>query len=101
MSVTLLLIGLLLQAATAPAPPQSFAPADRIPFDSAVTTGTLPNGMRYYIRKNAKPEKRVELRLALKAGAVDEAADQQGIAHFLEHMAFNGSRRFKPGELIK
>jgi zinc protease len=101
MSVTLLLIGLLLQAATAPAPPQSFAPADRVPFDSAVTTGTLPNGMRYYIRKNGRPEKRVELQLAVKAGSVDEAADQQGLAHFLEHMAFNGTRRFKPGELIK
>src|ERR671911_457832 len=101
MSLTLLLVGLLLQAATAPAPaPQSFAPTERVPFDAAVRTGTLPNGLRYYIRKNARPEKRVALQLAVKAGSVDEAEDQQGLAHFLEHMAFNGTRRFKPGELI-
>jgi zinc protease len=93
-----LAIGLLLQ--TAAAPPQSFAPGERIPFDSAVRTGTLPNGLTYYIRKNARPEKRVALQLAVKAGSVDEADDQQGLAHFLEHMAFNGTRRFKPGELV-
>jgi zinc protease len=85
-----------------PATPPSQAAADSkpIPFDAAVTTGTLPNGMRYYIRKNSRPENRVELQLAVKAGSVDEADDQQGVAHFLEHMAFNGTRRFKPGELI-
>ncbi len=97
MTRALLLSVLLFQAA-----PQSrtFAPADRLPFDQAVTTGTLPNGLRYYIRKNARPEKRVEMQLAVKAGSVDEANDQQGVAHFLEHMAFNGSRHFKPGELV-
>lgn len=84
--------------AQTPAP--SFAPADRLPFDPAVTMGTLPNGLRYYIRKNTKPEKRVALRLAVKAGSVDETDAQQGLAHFLEHMAFNGSRHYKPGELI-
>jgi len=94
----LLLAGLLLQAAAPQTQPA--APTTRLPFDSAVTTGTLPNGLRYYIRKNSRPEKRVELQLAVKAGSVDEADDQQGVAHFLEHMAFNGSRRFKPGELI-
>jgi zinc protease len=96
MALAVLAVTLLLQAAAAP----SFAPAERIPFDAAVTTGTLPNGMRYYIRKNARPEKRVALQLAVKAGSVDESDDQQGLAHFLEHMAFNGTRRFKPGELI-
>jgi zinc protease len=80
--------------------PQAPAASTRLPFDGAVTTGTLPNGMTYYIRKNTRPENRVELRLAVKAGSVDEADDQQGVAHFLEHMAFNGTRRFKPGELI-
>ena len=101
MSFTLILVSLLLQAATAPAPaPQSFAPTERVPFDAAVRTGTLPNGLRYYIRKNARPEKRVALQLAVKAGSVDETDDQQGLAHFLEHMAFNGTRRFKPGELV-
>ena len=88
-------------AAQTPAPaPQAFAPSDRLPFDAAVTMRTLPNGLRYYIRKNGRPEKRVMLQLAVKAGSVDEADDQQGLAHFLEHMAFNGTKRFKAGELI-
>ena len=73
--------------AQAPAPaasaaPPSFAPAEKIPFDAAVTTGTLPNGLKYYIRRNTRPEKRVSLRLAVKAGSVDEENDQQGLAHF-------------------
>ena len=86
-------------AGQAPAPS---APAltEQIPFDAAVTTGTLPNGLKYYIRRNTRPEKRVSLQLAVKAGSVDEENDQQGLAHFLEHMAFNGTKRFKPGELI-
>ena len=58
----------------------------------AVSTGTLPNGLTYYIRRNTRPEKRVSLQLAVKAGSVDEEDDQQGLAHFVEHMAFNGSR---------
>jgi zinc protease len=73
---------------------------DVIPFDPAVTTGTLPNGLKYYIRQNGRPEKRVAMRLAVKAGSLDEADDQQGLAHMLEHMAFNGTTHFKPGELI-
>ena len=86
--------------AQTPAPISSFVPADKLPFDSAVTAGTLPNGLRYYIRKNTKPEKRVALQLAVKAGSVDETDEQQGLAHFLEHMAFNGSRHYEPGELV-
>ena len=87
--------------AQAPAPaPQSFSPTERVPFDTAVKLETLSNGLRYYIRKNGRPEKRVMLQLAVKAGSIDEADDQQGLAHFLEHMAFNGTKRFKPGELI-
>jgi zinc protease len=77
-----------------------FAPSEPLPFDSAVTTGTLPNGLQYYIRKNTRPEKRVSLQLAVKAGSVDEENDQRGLAHVLEHMAFNGTNRFKPGELV-
>ena len=71
-----------------------------IPFDTAVKTGTLPNGIKFYVRKNTRPAGRVLLRLAVKAGSLDEADDQQGLAHFLEHMAFNGSEHFKPGEFI-
>jgi zinc protease len=73
---------------------------DRIPFDSAVRTGTLPNGLTYFIRQNGRPEHRVTLRLAVKAGSLYEADDQQGLAHLIEHMAFNGSAHFKPGELV-
>ena len=68
--------------------------SQKLPFDAAVTRGTLPNGLEYYIRRNTRPEKRVALRLAVKAGSVDEENDQQGLAHFLEHMAFNGTKRF-------
>ena len=78
-----------------------FQPTDLLPFDPTVTRGTLPNGLTYYVRRNTRPEKRVMLQLAVKAGSVDETDAQQGLAHFLEHMAFNGSRHFKPGELIK
>ena len=89
--------------ASQPQPPAA-APAvaltDIVPFDPAVTTGTLPNGLRYYIRKNSRPEKRVQMQLAVKAGSVDETDEQLGLAHFLEHMAFNGTRHFKAGELI-
>jgi zinc protease len=107
--VTALLTSILLMTAhangaapqdTAPASAQSFALAERVPFDTAVKLETLPNGLRYYIRKNGRPEKRVMLQLAVKAGSIDEADDQQGLAHFLEHMAFNGTKRFKAGELI-
>ena len=88
-------------ALQAPASKAEFQPGDRLPFDPAVTRATLPNGLTYYVRRNIRPEKRVMLQLAVKAGSVDETDAQQGLAHFLEHMAFNGSRHFKPGELIK
>jgi zinc protease len=75
-------------------------PQDIIPFDAAVRAATLPNGVKVFIRHNEQPAKRVSLRLAVKAGSIDEADDQQGLAHLIEHMAFNGSTHFKPGELI-
>ena len=71
-----------------------------LPFDATVRTGTLPNGMRYYIRKNAKPENRVELRLALNAGSMQEEDSQQGLAHFVEHMCFNGTKNFEKNALV-
>src|SRR5215207_8474257 len=88
-------------AAQVPAQAPAYAPSDPLPFDTAVLRGTLPNGLSYYIRRNTRPEKRVMLQLAIKAGSVDEEEPQQGLAHFLEHMAFNGSAHFAPGELIK
>jgi zinc protease len=73
---------------------------DRMPLNPQVKVGKLPNGLIYYIQKNGKPEHRVELRLVVKAGSILEDADQQGLAHFIEHMAFDGSRHFKKHELI-
>ena len=70
------------------------APAASLPFDPAVTVGTLSNGMRYYIRENHKPEKRAELRLVVNAGSVLEDDDQRGLAHMVEHMAFRGTKKF-------
>ena len=67
----------------------------------AVRVGKLPNGVSYYIRQNAKPEKRVELRLVVNAGSVLEDDDQRGLAHFLEHMAFNGTKNFPKTEIVK
>ncbi len=86
--------------AQAPQPAATFNLQDTIPFDTVVRRGTLPNGFTYFIRRNARPEKRVALRLAVKAGSLHEADDQLGLAHLIEHMAFNGSAHFKPGELI-
>src|SRR5689334_7366706 len=82
-----------------PAAP-SFNLQDQIPFDAAVRTATLPNGLKYFVRQNSRPAKRVSLRLAVKAGSLNEADDQQGLAHLIEHMAFNGSTHFKPGEMF-
>ena len=76
------------------------AQGDLIPLDSAVRTGTLPNGLRYYVRRNVKPEKRLELRLVINAGAVLEDDDQKGLAHFTEHMLFNGTRRFAKNDIV-
>ncbi len=74
--------------------------AATLPVDSAVTIGTLPNGLRYYIRVNHKPEKRAELRLVVNAGSILETDQQLGLAHFIEHMAFNGTRHFPKNELV-
>jgi len=71
-----------------------------VPLDPAVRTGKLPNGLTYYIRKNAKPEKRVELRLAVNTGSVQEDDNQLGLAHFVEHMCFNGTQHFPKNDLV-
>ncbi|MGH9204329.1 MAG: M16 family metallopeptidase, partial [Vicinamibacterales bacterium] len=71
-----------------------------MPLDSAIKTGRLPNGIRYNVRQNGRPEKRVSMRLAVDAGSIQEEDNQRGLAHFVEHMAFNGSTNFKPGELV-
>ena len=71
-----------------------------IPVDPDVRIGKLDNGLTYYIRRNKKPENRVELRLAVNAGSILESDDQQGLAHFMEHMNFNGTKTFPKNELI-
>jgi zinc protease len=71
-----------------------------IPQDTAVRIGKLSNGLTYYIRKNSRPEKRVELRLVLNAGSVLEDDDQLGLAHFCEHMCFNGTIHFPKNDLV-
>ena len=71
-----------------------------IAVDPDVRIGKLDNGLIYYIRYNKKPEKRVELRLAVNAGSILENDDQQGLAHFMEHMNFNGTKTFPHNELV-
>ena len=85
---------------TTPTPVQRAAPEEKLPIDSLATVGQLDNGLRYVIRKNQKPENRVELRLVVDAGSVLEDEDQRGLAHFVEHMAFNGTKNFAKQELV-
>jgi len=86
------------QAARAARPSAPAAAA--LPTDPAVIVGRLPNGIRYYVRRNARPEHRAELRLVVNAGSVLEDPDQRGLAHFVEHMAFNGTRRFPKQAIV-
>ncbi|HEX4180590.1 MAG TPA: insulinase family protein [Caulobacteraceae bacterium] len=78
--------------------PQSYAD---LPPDPAMRFGTLPNGLRYVVMKNATPGGQASLRLRIDAGSMEETDAQQGLAHFLEHMAFDGSRHVPEGEMIK
>ncbi len=72
----------------------------KVPIDKKVRVGKLDNGITYYIRANKKPEGRVQFRLAVNAGSVLEDEDQLGLAHFTEHMAFNGTEYYPHNELI-
>src|SRR3569833_107528 len=76
------------------------AKSELLPTDPNVIPGHLPNGLTYYIRKNTEPKNRAELYLVNKAGSVLETDEQQGLAHFTEHMAFNGTRDFPKNELV-
>jgi zinc protease len=90
-------LALLLLVAT---PLAGQTPDALIPADAAVRTGTLANGFRFIIRQHALPADRLELRLVVRAGSIQEDQDQRGLAHFLEHMAFNGTTRFKKNDLV-
>ena len=74
---------------------------DPLPFDPDVTVGTLSNGLTYYIRQNSEPQGRAHLSLVVRAGSVLEEEQQRGLAHFVEHMAFNGTERFEKQEIIE
>jgi len=69
--------------------------------DPAITFGTLPNGVRYVVMPNHEPRNRASLRLLVLAGSFEENEEQRGLAHFLEHMAFNGSTHYPPGTLVE
>src|SRR4051812_38840233 len=70
----------------------SYPLAEDMPVDPEVLVGSLPNGLRYYVRANGKPAAQAELRLVVKAGSVLEDDNQRGLAHFVEHVQFEGSR---------
>ncbi len=90
------------------AAPAAVNPGQDFPFqhsslvpDPAVTWGKLANGLRYCVMPNAQPAGKVSLRLRVEHGSLDETDPQQGLAHYLEHMAFNGSSHFAPGKLVE
>jgi len=89
------IVSLLLIATTA----LSAQPAQNVPIDPKVRYGKLPNGLTYYIRANNLPKNRAEFYIAQNVGAILENDDQNGLAHFLEHMAFNGTKNY-PGKGI-
>jgi len=80
--------------------PAMGADSDRLPIDPKVTVKRLPNGLTYYIRQNKKPENRASFRLVVNAGSILETDKQQGLAHFIEHMAFNGTKHFEKHEIV-
>lgn len=71
-----------------------------LPLDTAIKVGKLKNGFTYYIRRNTEPKERVQLYLATKAGSILENEQQLGLAHFMEHMSFNGTKNFPKNELV-
>ncbi|QJD98670.1 insulinase family protein [Massilia forsythiae] len=81
-------------------PPVSLQPDAPLPTSARVKVGKLDNGLTYYIQRNRKPENRLELRLVVRAGSILEDEDQRGLAHVVEHLAFNGSRHFRKHELV-
>lgn len=95
------LIALLLLAPPLAGQGAPAAASRPLPVDSATHTGRLPNGLRYWVRSNGYPEKRLELRLVVHAGSILEDPDQLGLAHFIEHMAFNGTTHFAKNDLVK
>jgi zinc protease len=103
--ISLPLLALAACAGQAPAPKTATLPAvaesgTPLPLDKIIHKGVLENGLTYYVRANGKPQKRAELWLVVNAGSVLEDDDQRGLAHFLEHMAFNGTEHFPKQDLV-
>ncbi len=94
---TILLIGVFLLALLGA---QAQNLSDTLRPNPNVTIGKLTNGLTYYIQHNSEPKDRVELRLVVDAGSINEKNDQQGLAHLLEHMSFNGTKHFKKSALV-
>ena len=92
-------IGVVSAGQQAPAP-ATVALEEPLPLDPAITAGKFSNGLRYFIRTTKRPEKRAELRLVVDVGSIVEEPDQLGLAHFVEHMAFNGTRHFPKQETV-
>jgi zinc protease len=89
-----------LAQSAAPAPAATIALEQQVPLDPAITAGRFSNGVRYFIRTTKRPEKRAELRLIVEVGSIVEEPDQLGLAHFVEHMAFNGTKHFPKQETV-
>lgn len=92
---------LALPAAFAQATPTFAHERSDLPADPAIRWGRLENGLRYAIMKNNEPKGRASLRIGFAAGSLHETEDQRGLAHFLEHMAFNGSKNFPAGTMVE
>ena len=83
------------------APARAASPADeKVPIDPALVMGTLPNGLNYIIRPHKNPEGRVSIWLHVSTGSFNETESTRGLAHYLEHMAFNGTANFPPGSVV-
>src|SRR5215831_17427849 len=97
-----LLVGASCPAASVGQTPPTTTPAadEKLPTDPALVTGALPNGLRYIIRPHKNPEGRVGIWLHVSSGSLNETDATQGLAHFLEHLAFNGSANFPPGSVV-
>ena len=77
-----------------------WAAAQTLPTDPALVTGQLGNGLRYIVRQHAYPQGRATIWLHIHSGSLNETEPQRGLAHYLEHMAFNGSENFPPGSVV-
>ncbi|MCK5463278.1 MAG: insulinase family protein, partial [Bacteroidales bacterium] len=95
-----LIAGSEVYAMTTDTIPDMISEAEAIPVDSAILMGQFSNGLTYYILENRKPENRAQLWLVVNAGSILEDEDQLGLAHFTEHMAFNGTKNFARHEII-